>query len=78
MVLVTSYLGIGDNKTFGYFKLISNGFLTLKLIVFKNISEFINFAVFCLFVTEPYYGLFYNPHIFSSKVQVVLLSFYFI
>ena len=34
-------------------------FTFLKLIVFKNKSEFINVAVFvlfCLMVTKPYYG----------------------
>ena len=40
-------------------------FCTLKLIVFKNINEFINFAVFfvfCLIVFEGYCGML--PYVF--------------
>ena len=34
-------------------------FIILKLIVFRNISQFVYFAVFCLIVTEPYYMFFF-------------------
>ena len=53
-------------------------FITLNLIVFKNLSEFINFAVLvllCLIVSEPYYGL---VHTFSSKLDFILFSLGFI
>ena len=52
-------------------------FIGFKLIVFKNISGFVNFAVFvlfCLIETDPYYGLI--PYL-SSKVKVILFTFSF-
>ena len=51
--------------------------ITLKLIVLKK-SESFNFTVFvlfCLIVTEPYYG---QLHIFCGDLQVILFSFRFI
>ena len=52
-------------------------FITLNLIVSKNISEFINFAVFnlfCLIETEPYYGL--VPYL-STNVRFIFVQFQF-
>ena len=52
-------------------------FITLKSIVSKIISQFLNsavFVLFCLIVTETFYGLI--PYLFR-EVQVVLLSFSF-
>ena len=46
-------------------------FITLKLIVFYKIYEFINFAVpFCLKVTESNNGL---VHIFSSEIKTYFI-----
>ena len=52
------YKSISYNKTFGCLQLISTGFHYFFKIIFKNKSEFINFAVFVLFrliVAERYY-----------------------
>ena len=56
-------------------------FLTLKLIVFKIISQFFNFVLlffFCLIVTELYFVIMKPSHVFSSVLQVFLFSFNFI
>ena len=59
-----SQRGIDAHKSVGYFSWYLMIFISLKLIVLKNKSKIFNFAVFsfCLFVTEPYYGV--VPYLF--------------
>ena len=46
------YKDVCDNKDVGCFRLLSNGFASLRLIVLKNQSQVFNFAVFCSFLSN--------------------------
>ena len=47
---MSSYRGVRDHKFFGCFHLLSNDFLFFEIIVFKNLNQFFNFAVFLSFL----------------------------
>ena len=55
-----SYIGICNHKHVRFLTCYLVYFITLKFIVFKNLSQHYIFAVFCSFrliVTEPYFAV---------------------
>ena len=51
---MSSYRGVCDHEILDVFICFLMFLITLKLIVFKNKSNFLIWMFFCLIVTEPY------------------------